>query len=439
MKKLGYLVEKWGHNIKMWGYFFIGKTRYFIKKLRFRFEELKYFGRKSKYFIKRQEYLAEKWRHLAGRINSRRIVDCILGVAAIVVLVFIISSRTHKTLEESKRVEISISPQCRDLFGKDTLDALIREFEEQNPGLRIREAVPDGQAAGADIVFFDDSGFSGPATNAYLHVETLVSFMDLFFYNIDILKAVNLDRPPKTRAEFLAAARAVAKSGTNPPLQESVFPFALGMAPSDTMALRRDFYPWVWANGGNIPPMGTSEENATLPRPFTDITAFFEQLNSEELLAPETFEKTGTQRLEEFSEGKIAMITASARDIPFILRNADSITFGITTIPSTSQGKTRLGLLSIYAGINNACTVPNEARIFLSFIMEKSPVLAEAIGAVPGSFPGAFPGEYITEDPLYSKAWDIFEAADIVGYKPSQLFEEEINSIIREKLKEALE
>jgi ABC-type glycerol-3-phosphate transport system substrate-binding protein len=431
----------------MWGYFFIGKTRYFIKKLRYRTEELKYFGRKSKYFIKKQGYLAENLKHFAGRINGRRLVDILLGVAAVAVLVFIVASRTYKTIEESKRVDVSISPQCRDLFGSDTFDALIREFEEQNPGLRIREAAPDVQAADgskaadgigdADIVLFDDSGFGASAHNSYLHFETLVSFMDLFFYNIDILKAANLDRPPKTRAEFLAAARAVAKN--EPLLENEVFPFALSLDPSDPMALRRDFYPWVWVNGGDIPPLGTVEENAELPRTLTDIITFFEQLNSEELLAPETFEKTGAQRLEEFAKGKIAMITASARDIPFLLRHADGITFGITTIPSASPGKTRLGLLSIYAGISNTSTVPDEARIFLAFITEKSQVLAKSLGAVPGSSPGAFPGDYIAEDTLYSKAWDIFEAADIVGNKPGRFFEEEINHIIREKLAEALE
>jgi multiple sugar transport system substrate-binding protein len=368
------------------------------------------------------------------------LVDILLGVAAVTVLVFIIVNRANKTIDESKRIDISISSQCGDLFGSDTLDALIREFEEQNPGLRIKPAAPDGQVGidDADIVFFDDSGFNGLENNAFLHVETLVSFMDLFFYNIDILKAVNLDRPPKTRAEFLSAARAVAKNDTDSPLQKTVFPFALGLSPTDTMALRRDFYPWVWVNGGDIPPLGISEENEKLPRAHTDIIAFFEQLNREELLAPGSFEKTGTQRLEEFAEGKIAMLTASARDIPFVLQNADNITFGITTIPSTAQGKNRLGLLYIYAGINSACTVPAEARIFLSFIAEKSQVLAESLGAVPGSFPGAFPGEYIAEDTLYSKAWDIFEAADIVGYKPTRLFEEELNSVIREKLAEAL-
>jgi ABC-type glycerol-3-phosphate transport system substrate-binding protein len=439
LKKLGDLGEKLIYFIKKPRYF-AEKWKYLMKRLRYRTEKWKYLVKKLRYLAEKLIYhLVEKLRPLTIHINGRKIIDIFLGAAVVAVLVLITTNRSCESPDEprriAQRINITISPQGRILFGDETLNALIREFEEQNPGLRIQVA-PDEQA---DIVFFDDSGLNGLANNAYLHVETLVSFMDLFFYNIDILKTVKLDRPPKTRAEFLAAARAVAKSDTNPPRQEEVFPFALGLDPSDPMALRRDFYPWVWTNGGGIPPLGTSEENEKLPRPLTEIIAFFEQLNREELLAPETFEKTGTQRLKEFAEGKIAMITASARDISFVHNNANGITFGITTIPSTSQGKTRMGLLYIYAGINSACTIPDEAGIFLKFIAEKSQVLAEALGAVPGSFPIAFPGEYIVEDPLYSKAWDIFEAADIVEYKPSQLFEAEIDRIIREKLKEALE
>jgi ABC-type glycerol-3-phosphate transport system substrate-binding protein len=434
-KKLGYLVYKLGHNLKKVGYF-VEKLRYLLKKLRYRLEEWKYFGRKSKYLIRKLKYLTDNLRNVAGRLNGRKIVDISLGIAAAAVVVIITTGRSCETPGEPRsahRIDITISSQSRDLFGGDTLDALIKEFEKQNPGLRIKSAAPDGQVA--DIVFIDDSGFNGLASNDYLHVETLVSFMDLLFYNIDILKAAKLDRPPKTRAEFLAAARAIAKNDTENPL----FPFALGLHPDDTMALRRDFYPWVWANGGNIPPLGLSDEDITFSLSHTDIIAFFEQLNREELLAPGSFEKTGAQRLEEFTKGKIAMITASARDILFVQNNAEGITFGITTIPTTSQGKNRLGLLHIYGYINRACTVPNEARFFLDFIAEKSQVLAETLGAVPGSYPIAFPGEYITDNPLYSKAWDIFEAVDIVEYKTHRIFEEEINNAIRKKLKEALE
>jgi multiple sugar transport system substrate-binding protein len=397
----------------------------------------------------------EKSRSFYTKHLSSRKIDLVLLAAAVAVFSFIIVNRACRTgrFDMSRRVEITISPQCKNFFGGDTVDALIHEFQASNLELRIRETSGEN----ADIVFFDDSELGGLINESalaslapYIHVETqpeqwaarnalpLVSFMDLLVYNIDILQAADCDRPPKTRAEFLAAARAVKKSNSALPDQESVFPFALGLNSADPLALRWNLYPWIWANGEDIPMIDAADEKPSLSRVITDAIAFLGQLNSEELLAPGTFEKTVMQRLEEFAEGKIAMMTISARDIAFLRRNARSITFGITAIPAAAPGKNRLGLSGIYAGISGDCALSDEAWTFLAFIAGKSHVLAEAVGAVPGSYPNVFSGDYIEKDPLYSKAWDIFEAADIIDYRPGQPSEEEINRIIREKLAEAM-
>jgi len=400
----------------------------------------------------------EKSRSFYTKHLSRRKADLLLLAAVIAVLSFIIINRACRAgaLHLSRRVEITISPQCKIFFGDEVVGALIHEFEAQNHDLRIREASRDD----ADIVFFDDSEISdlinAPALASltpYIHIETpagqgaaqwaarwalpLVSFVDLFVYNIDILQAANCDRPPKTRAEFIAAARAVVNSNPALPDREPVSAFALGLSNTVPIALRRDLYPWIWANGGEIPVIDASDEKPALSKVITDTIAFLGQLNNEGLLAPGTFEKTGAQRLEEFTQGKIAMMAISARDIVFLRRNAHSITFGITAMPAAVPGKNRLGLSGIYAGISGDCTLPDEAWTFLAFIAGKSHVLAEAVGAVPGSYPNVFSGDYVEKDPLYSKAWDIFEAADIIDYRPGQPSEEEVNRILREKLTEA--
>jgi multiple sugar transport system substrate-binding protein len=385
--------------------------------------------------------LLEKSRTLCvAHVNGRRI-DIFLLIIAVVVLIFVVTRQTFRAIDKPQRVSINISSQGEALFGGDTVNALIQEFEEQNPGLDIQLSAPDS----ADIIFFDEGEAGGliqasalVSLTPYMYAETeaeqqadqwalpLVSFMDLFYYNIDILKAANRDRPPKTRAEFLAAARAVAEN--NMPVSA----FALGLSPADPLALRRDLYPWIWAEGGEV--YTTDPAGPALSRAASDAIAFVGQLHREGLLAPGTFDKTGRMRLEEFAEGKIAMMTASAREIAFLRRSAYGVNFGVTAMPSTAPGKNRLGLSGIYAGISGNCTLPEEAWNFLAFIAEKSPVLAAALGAVPGSFPNAFLDEYIEQDPLYSKAWDIFEAADIVAYDGTQPEEKEISRSIREKL-----
>ncbi|MDR0495763.1 MAG: extracellular solute-binding protein [Treponema sp.] len=375
-------------------------------------------------------------------LNGIKRLDLFLLLATVAVLTAIAVQYARRPPDnQPKRVDISISPQCIALFGS-AIDALIQEFEEQNPDLRIQAAEQK-----ADIIFFDDEEFNGlinesalASLSPYIQTEarngqwalTLVSFMDVFVYNIDILQAANCDRPPKTRAEFLAAARAVAGSASSPKAgQEAVFPFALGLSQTDPMALRWNFYPWFWANGGDITTIDATDKI------LLDTISFLKQLNRERLLAPGTFEKTKTQRLQEFAEGKIAMMAASARDIAFLQNNAHGITFGITAIPATAQGKNRLGLSGIYAGISGDCTLPDEAWTFLAFIAGKQQILADAVNAVPGSFPPVFFGDYSENDPLYSKARDIFEAADISEYQPDQQ-SDEINDIIRMKLTEAL-
>ena len=381
----------------------------------------------------------EKSRSRWGRIPR---IDLFLFFAALAVFTIVIVSRVVQKPAGPKFTEIYISSTCEEFFGRDIIAALIQEFEGQNPDMRIlTTGIAQGGTNNADIVFFDDTEFTGLIRTAerdddklslvslspYIHNEPrteqravpLVFFMDLFFYNVDILKTAGNFRPPKTRDEFISTARAVAKTGE---AGEKVYSLGFGLNQEDPLALRRDIYPWIWAG----------REAAS------DIITFFGQLNREGLLAPGTFEKNGAQRLKEFAEGKIAMMAGSARDIPFLRNAALNINFSITSIPAMGFEKNRLGLSGIYAGISNNCTLQDEAWTFLAFIAGKKQILSAAIGAIPGIFPGIIPGEHITKDPLYSKAWEIFEASDIVEFAPDQPGDEESVHMIWERLREAL-
>jgi multiple sugar transport system substrate-binding protein len=382
----------------------------------------------------------------AFRLPGRWINVILLAAFIAVIALIVISRITGRPSISRHHIDISISPQF-DLFGGDLADALIRDFEKLRPDLRITKA-----GAGADILFFDDSEFgrlrSGSkllALNPYIAVNTqdaeadrehpvpeqntqwalpLMSFMDLLFYNIDILQAANFDRPPKTRAEFLAVAKAVANTGAE---QDTVDSFALDLS----QGARLSVYPWIWAAGGEI---SSSNEPPALSRVALDTIAFFGQLNREGLLS--TGWEPAVHQLEGFAKGKIAMITRPASDIALLQRIAGNLNYGITAIPGTAQGKNRLGLSKIYAGISADCALPDEAWAFLSFIAEKGPVLAEALAAIPGSLPAAFPADYIVKNPLYFKAWDIFEAAEIVEFRSDDPFEEETERLVMRKLRE---
>jgi ABC-type glycerol-3-phosphate transport system substrate-binding protein len=359
-----------------------------------------------------------------------------------------------------RRTNLVLSGQWESLFDRDSLNALIHEFEDQNPHLRIRlpaqaktQGLPDSAETGnphADIVFFDDSSFGGlvgqnvlRSLNPYTHNQDgadewaipLVLSMDLLFYNIDLLRSAGFDRPPKTRDEFVRYAQAVSSG------KSGAYGTALGLSPDDPLALKRDFFSWLWAAGF---PLIRDERPGFEGRAAVDLVTFIGQLRG--LGGDSPFEKTGEHRLREFTQGRLAMIIAPAQAISGISGQTNEMNFGITVIPGTlSPGKNRLGLSGFYAGIGGASTHPDEAWTFLSFLAEKSPVFSTKIKTVPGSFPGAFPLSaglpnspitgHTKEDPLYAKAREIFESSDIAETYYSFPQAAELDQIVLEELR----
>lgn len=372
--------------------------------------------------------------------------DMFLFIAAIAIFaVFIICLFfRNPPVRRPARTVLNVSSHFTELFGADIAKTVILEYEEQNPHMQVhlvnQGSVPETESA-PDIIFFDDDTLSGlvkasalASLDPYMYsgerngttqlALPLVSFVDLFFYNIDILAVSGRIRPPKTRAELHDTAKAVSA-------QDGVFPLALGLGAGVShngmnQAVRRAIYPWIWADGPAILDRGS------LSKAAANTIIFINQLNREGLLEPGIFEKTGSQYLGEFAEGKIAMIAASSRHLPYLRQQG--INLGVTALPATAVGKNRLGLSRIYAGISANCALPDEAWAFLNLIAGKSQVLAQALGAVPGSYPANFPGEYIKEDELLSKAWEIFVAAEIAEFQTGTPEEEETARLILERI-----
>jgi ABC-type glycerol-3-phosphate transport system substrate-binding protein len=379
----------------------------------------------------------EKSRSFIARNVGKKRFDFFLLIVVLVVFAVAISSHSRIPALVFKHTDITISQSGERLLGKDVIDAFIKEFENQNPEMRVH-VVSETQP---DIIFFDESEISGlladsalallePSTHSTFHTEQwampLVRFTDFFLYNVDILQAANQDRPPRTRAEVLAAARAVAE-------ETAAFPFALGLSQADPLALRQELYPWVWAAGEDLRP--ASAEGAELSSEMMEAIAFFVQLNNEGLLSPGSFEATRAQRLQEFSKGTIAMMSISSRDLAFLQSNAADVNFGITAVPQITQRQVRLGLSGIYAGISSTSLVPEEAQIFLTFLAERKHALEEMTGAVSHNMLN----NLATQDPLYAKVLSIFESAEIVEYSPADPLEIETSRVVRQRLEEVLQ
>jgi ABC-type glycerol-3-phosphate transport system substrate-binding protein len=272
---------------------------------------------------------------------------------------------------------------------------------EQNPDVRIQLGTTE-----IDILLIDDSSLSNLAV-------PLASFMDLLFYNIDILTAAGYDRPPETRDEFLTYARNVNRRNF-----PDTMGAALSLSPIDQQAISRDIFSWMWAAGGNF----LSEENKVI---FTstgynaraaanDITF----LNSliQEIQSQDIFEKTGNQLIEKFARGQIAMMIASTRYIPYFRGQMGDSAFGVTTIPSPGTGgRYNITLSSIYAGVCFDSPHPDEAWRFIKFLYEKKALFSAELNAIPGSDTDMIPGNHIRDDSFHHKPWEIFAASQIIN------------------------
>jgi multiple sugar transport system substrate-binding protein len=264
----------------------------------------------------------------------------------------------------------------------------------------------------------------------------LVSFMDLLFYNIELLQAAGFDRPPKTRDDFLACAAAVSKDNN-----ETVAGFAMGLSPKDKQSLSRDIFSWMWASGNDF---WSGEEGPVInSRSISRDISFLGRVYREGILAPLSFDTTGDQLLERFAAGEIAMMIASTRAIPALREKMGNDAFGITTIPDSGQaGKYSIGLWGIYAGINSTGAYPQAARILLEYLFGSIPLFCVELNAVPGDVSDLFSSDYkdyMKDDPFYSKAWDIFESSQIVqGFSGTERGDE-FETVVREELKKYFE
>jgi len=390
-------------------------------------------------------------RYFSPRIDLFIILSVLILMLSHIITNFIILNMSGSDHDiKSKKTEIFLSARSEELFGRELTEALLLEFEGKNPDLKLvilngsdkREPAPS-----PDILFFDEGEISElAASGALLSLESyfnqernpgnfaanirfdnprdvrktgmdlftvpLVSFIDLLFYNIELITAAGFDRPPKTREEFLRFAKAVSAG--------SASGAALGLSSQDRQAVSRDIFSWIWASGGDFWAIDNShggQKPVINTRAMIRDIAFLGSLNGEGALAPVSFGVTGGQRLEEFAQGKIALLIASSRAIPRLREKMGDNVFGITTIPDSGYGgKYNLGLCGLYAGISADCEYPDEAWNFLSFLAEQIPHLCAQLYAVPGIVSGFFSGDfnYMQDDPFYSKARDIFESSEIV-------------------------
>ena len=256
----------------------------------------------------------------------------------------------------------------------------------------------------------NDKDFSGNAV-------PVISFINPLYYNIDLLEKAGFDRPPKNQTEFLSYVQRLKETGT----------FGAGLALGDPRNVSQQLLSWVWAAGGNSAP---SSFNFT-SKEVIDTFKFLNQLNQNLYANP--FDISSTELREAFGKGRIGMMIGSISDVKELKKT--NINFSITTIPAPeSYTKKPVFPLTVwYAGINKNSEYQEEAKDFLLFLKTKSEYIAAAAYAVPGS--GTLNRELSKNDPYYAKAFDMYEAAEMVRELYNSPYIGQLNIIINREVR----
>jgi len=225
-----------------------------------------------------------------------------------------------------------------------------------------------------------------------------VSFINILYYNINILKEAGFSRPPKTRGEFLAYAMSLAGSKRN---QAGL---ALGM--NSSRGIYDNILPWLWSAGVQLIKDGKPQVNS---RQIVDSLSFLASLYSEGVLTPQSFAESPAEKLEDFVSGKAAFVIAPASEIGFVRERMGDEAFGVTSIPipDNYSGKSFFAVSAWTVGVFSSSAHKEEAKLFAAFLAEKSAFISEKMNAIPGN---GVPPAY---DVFYSKVWDIVIAGEM--------------------------
>jgi multiple sugar transport system substrate-binding protein len=281
----------------------------------------------------------------------------------------------------------------------------IRKTLFDDSGNVIETAVIEGDVIAADPLWIPDLVRAGKIE---LEKSTVVSFFYPFFYNIEILRQAGFSGPPKTRTEFLTQARAI----VNP--EAGIYPIAFALG--ENAGPYRDIYSWVWASGimfssPEINEQGT-RNSVFLPSEAASIRQaleFFAVLHHENLLLPGSFTLDENEKRAAFLEGRTAFMIGSAENMELLRAGLGAaLDYTAVPVPDNYPGKPLFGRGGWDLTISRDSSLKEEAKQFISFLLEHSPSLAYG-WAVPEN-----DNSMIPSDLFYAKAQELYISGNLV-------------------------
>jgi len=299
-----------------------------------------------------------------------------------------------------------------------SLDALVKQFQQENPGITIQlvtnpyQNTHDATIAAAathnmpDIVAMDGTwlsdlhsqealanlsdlmkaaGYNDSNLSGLLKVEgstymvPVVNFTYPLFVNMDLLKQAGITSIPKTRTEFKAAADAVSK-------KTSAKGLTLALSPDTANGVANDVMSWVWASGGS---MLTSDGKTNINN--ADVRSgleFIKSLYDAGDVLSGTLNTQESEKPNQFAQGRVAMMVDSTAHITSIVKTNPKLNFAVTAVPAADDYTGQRGIVSAAWGIGVSKDSAHQAEAwrFIQFLMNQD--INSQMATLAKGFPG---------------------------------------------------
>ena len=386
--------------------------------------------------------------------------NLLFALALAVLLTALFYSASGRRARQAEFTSIEFTQWWQGDLERDTLRSLIAEFESLHEGIRVvlnempytdlrfdlftagtydEPQIPPGDVLALNPFWVPDLLNGGIIESAE---APILSFINVLYYNIDILREAGFTRPPKTRGEFLTFSRAVAANGGS----RAAYALGLGLGNSPR-GVHDDVFPWIWAAGARLIQNGNP---VVTTAPVVQSLAFLASLNDEGLIAPGAFYADSRQKLEDFISGRTAFMIAPTRYIALVRDRMEEGSFNITSVPmlDNQMGIPFFASVGWTLGIHSGSAHKEEARLLSAFLAGRALHLSNsARGAIPAyTVPDAQMGRASPLAPFYTNIWEIVlageAAADFSGLTGGAAAESgqsspplhELEAIFREEL-----
>ena len=209
---------------------------------------------------------------------------------------------------------------------------------------------------------FNTSTYAGPEGEAY--ALSLSAWASGVMYNEDLLANAGVTEFPTTWDGFIDAMQAVKETGVTPFLESwQGFPTSLG----SSVGLAN------FQQGGDVDARIFAGEE-TFEELWTDPLSPWDELIQEGLLSPDVVGLSGDQVLDEFMNGRVAMITAGPWNVATVRETAPDLKFTFAGVPQEDGEPFYTGAAAPGYAINSKAKEPEAARAFLTYLASEEGV-----------------------------------------------------------------